>query len=374
MHLTTALTNPVSASASNSCAISNVNGLYQIDPLTDQRWPELVSRSSRASIFHSVPWLRALRQTYGYQPIAFTWAAPGGKLDGAALFCEVNSWLTGRRLVSLPFSDHCSLLFDETSQSKEILTILRKRLSTDRFRYIEVRPTDSADMPSSDWVVSSTYTFHRLDLRPDLDVLFRNFHQSSIQRKILRADRERLTYREGSDEDLLDAFYRLLVITRKRHCVPPQPRVWFRNLIENFGGALKIRTAFKGQRAVAGMLTIRHKNALFYKYGGSDARFHNLGGMHLLYWRAIQDAKRDGLSILDFGRSDTNQPGLITFKSRWGATCSTLRYFRFASQGNAVHSFDPASGMKRVAIKHLCSLAPAFLLPTCGRLLYKHIG
>ncbi len=348
--------------------------VHRFNPIEDHRWPELVERHPRASVFHSVAWLRALQSTYGYKPVGFTWSSPAEQLQDAVLFCEVDSWITGRRLVSLPFSDHCDSLVQDTQNSAPLLSAVQTTASERPWRYLEVRSLDCDEMVGPDWHTSANYCFHRLDLRPALSTLFRNFHQSSTQRKIRRAEREGLTYLEASDGTLLDQFYRLLIITRKRHHIPPQPRDWFASLLHNFGDALKIRLAFKGDRAVAGMLTIRHKDTLFYKYGGSDARYHKLGAMHLLYWNAIQDAKNQGLAALDLGRSDAGQAGLITFKSRWGAELRPLNYHRFSTSGNSVHAFDPAGGIKMLAIKRLCSLAPAFLLPSIGNLLYKHIG
>src|SRR5207249_11725988 len=61
------------------------------------------------------------------------------------------------------------------------------------------------------------------------------------------------------------------------------------------------------------------KNTLVYKYGGSDVSYNRLGGMHLLYWNSIQDAKRWGLRFFDLGRTDVQQAGLVIFKKRWGA-------------------------------------------------------
>ncbi|MGA9882417.1 MAG: GNAT family N-acetyltransferase [Candidatus Acidiferrales bacterium] len=348
--------------------------LHRFDALEDNRWTELVEQHPQASVFHSVAWLRALRDTYGYKPIGFTWSSPVERLQDAMLFCEVDSWLTGRRLVSLPFSDHCDSLVQDTQNALALLSAVQNTVSESQWRYVEIRPLHCGELVGPAWHTSASYCFHRLDLRPALGTLFRNFHQSSIQRKIRRAEREGLTYRESSGRFLLDPFYRLLVVTRKRHYIPPQPRNWFVNLLQNFGDALKIRLAFKGDRAVAGMLTIRHKDTLFYKYGGSDTQYHRLGAMHLLYWNAIQDAKNQGLAALDLGRSDAGQTGLITFKSRWGAEARPLNYHRFSPSGNSAHAFDPAGGIKMLAIKRLCSLAPAFLLPSIGNLLYKHIG
>jgi len=351
-----------------------VDRLYQIDPLEDRRWSKLLQWHPRASVFHSLAWLRSLQKTYGYQPVAFTSSPLGEALRDAVLFCAVDSWLTGRRLVSLPFSDHCSPLVSDAAESDRFIAALEREFHGRRWKYFELRPLSLEQSPGDEWNVSGEYFFHRLDLRPDIDVLFRNFHSSSTQRKIRRAERERLRYVEGSSEALLDAFYCLLVITRKRHHIPPQPKNWFRNLMESFGNDLKIRVAYKGDRAVAGMLTIRHKQTLYYKYGGSDPRFHNLGSMHLLYWKSIQDAKGLGLTSLDFGRVDIDQPGLITFKNRWGAVAAPLRYYRFGRSHRSVHGFEPAVSFERRMISRVCSLSPSWVLPLWGTLLYKHIG
>ena len=65
-----------------------------------------------------------------------------------------------------------------------------------------------------------------------------------------------------------------------------------------------------------------------YKYGCSDARFHQLGGMQLLMWKAIQEAKRDGLQEFDMGRTEWDNEGLLRYKDRWGGTRSMLTSFR----------------------------------------------
>ena len=90
-------------------------------------------------------------------------------------------------------------------------------------------------------------------------------------------------------------------------------------LIAGMGDSLTIRLARKDGTAIATLLTLRHRNNVIYKYGCSDERFHHLAGMPFLFWRSIQDAKKEGLERLDFGRTEAGQQGLITFKNRWGA-------------------------------------------------------
>src|SRR5205085_3632500 len=86
---------------------SEPNLVYHVDPLKDPRWPRFLEGHPRASVFHSPAWLNALFKTYGYKSIVYTTCRPDEELRNGVVLCRVESWLTGRRLVSLPFSDHC---------------------------------------------------------------------------------------------------------------------------------------------------------------------------------------------------------------------------------------------------------------------------
>jgi CelD/BcsL family acetyltransferase involved in cellulose biosynthesis len=346
-----------------------------IDPLQDRRWEEFLRHHPRASLFHSTAWLQALSGTYGYKPIVYTTSPAGRALENGMVFCRVESWLTGRRLVSLPFSDHCEPLVDTPEDLAAIMIALETESRKGDLRYIEMRPLERLEMVTSLQHGTVPYTFHQLDLDPDIETLFRNCHKNSTQRKILRAEREGLEYREGSTKELLECFYGLHTITRRRHRRPPQPRKWFINLMNRFGTALKIRVAFKDDRPVAAVVTIRHKDTMVYKYGGSDSRFNNLGSMHLLLWRAIQEAKTSGLRRFDFGRTEAEQQGLITFKKRWGTTQSSLIYSRYGLSDNVTHIFEAsASSWKSRVAKYLLAHMQPGVLSLAGRALYRHVG
>jgi hypothetical protein len=123
------------------------------------------------------------------------------------------------------------------------------------------------------------------------------------------------------------------------------------------------------------MLTIRHKDTMVYKYGCCEPRFNNLGCMHLLYWKTIQDAKHLGLRSFDLGRTDADQQGLITFKNRWGATQSMLTYLRYCASEDSTHFFDiQTTQWKSKATKLVCSVIPPSLLAKVGQVMYRHIG
>ena len=299
-----------------------------------------------------------------------TTSAPGETLRNGVPFCRVNSWLTGQRLVSVPFSDHCEPLVDRAEDLETLLSSLKQDADARTLRYIEIRPVGDVFPSGMARDTKETYCLHILDLHQDSDDIFRGFHKDCVQRKIRRAEREALDYEEGRSEALLQKFYRLLVVTRIRQQLPPQPVKWFRNLIECMGDKLEIRVASKNGRPIASIVTIRHRDTLVYKYGCSDKQFSNLGGTQLLFWKAILKAKNDGLSTLDLGRSNLDNHGLIEFKDRWGATRSELSYWRYPA--NRFHG-GPETGWVRL-VKQIVSVAPPGLVTMAGRMLYRHLG
>jgi hypothetical protein len=346
---------------------------YQVDPTRDARWMEFVWRHPKAGVFHTVGWLEALQRTYGYEPVAFTTSSPTDELKNGLVFCRVNSWLTGRRLVSLPFSDHCEPLCDSAQDLYFLIHSLQTQLESQGWKYLEVRPRDWNFGQLGDGISflrGAKYYLHTLDLRPDLDEVFGNLDKDSVQRRIHHAERAGLVEKCGTSEEILKEFYNLFVITRGRHQLPPIPHTWFRNLIQSQGNALEIRVAYKDDKPVAAILTLRFRDIFYYKYGCSDARFNSLGATPWLLWRAIQAAKSSGAKDFDMGRTEEGNTGLLTFKNHWVRHPKQLVYWNFPD----VSGVGSVDGWKVKMAKHVFSHMPRKLLAVSGRLIYRHIG
>lgn len=344
-----------------------------IRPLEDPRWDELVHRHPHSSVFHSRPWLQALNLTYGYRPLALTTSSAESVLSAAVVFCEVDSWITGRRLVSLPFSDHCAPLLERGDDSG-FMSAIETECREKRWKYVELRLVRPFQMDPSLSCATTPYALHTIDLDTDLDTLFGNLHKGSVQRKIRKAEREALVYEEGSTESLLKTFYDLVVLTRRRQRLPPQPYKWFLNLLCCFGDHLTVCVVSARNRPVAGMLTLQHKLTLTYKYGAMDYEFRHLGPMQYLFWRRIMTAKNSGLQTFDLGRSHPMQGGLITFKRRFGADESRLFYSRYSPSGEVKHVFDVLGTRRMQVLGPLMSKLSPRVLRGVGSLFYRHIG
>jgi hypothetical protein len=343
--------------------------IFTFNPLHDSRWATFIDGHETASIFHTQEWLSALKETYRYEPIVYTTEPPDVPLHNAIVFCKINSWLTGRRLISLPFSDHCDPILDNAKSANRIFDKLREVVSEGRLKYVELRPKSELYKIADVYKAPPCY-LHMLDLNPDAVELFGRMHKSCIQRPIKRAQNSGIKYQCGNSEQLLKAFYTLMVMTRRRHQLPPQPINWFRNLIECMGKRLKIRVAYKDDEAIASMITIQHNSVVVYKYGCSNSKFHNLGAMQFLFWQTILEAKSEGMRSMDFGRSDADNPGLIAFKDRWGTTSVPMVYVRWSQE--PVH--DVSKGSSAEIVKRLFSVMPDSLLKATGKILYRHMA
>jgi CelD/BcsL family acetyltransferase involved in cellulose biosynthesis len=344
--------------------------LYTLDPLLDLRWSDLVASHPRASVFHDLGWLKALARTYGYRPMVLTSTPAGKPLSDGIVFCEVKSWITGKRLVSLPFADHAEPLLDEIGDSSELIEWMRTEYRRHNWKYIELRPLSWKMQPGCPLAASQSFWFHTLSLTPSIEQIFRGLHKNCLQRRVRHAEREQLSYEKGCSEGLLNDLYRLLMITRRRHQLLPQPRAWFRNLIDCMGPNVEIRLARKDDIAIAAILTLRHRRTVVYKYGCSDERFHHLAGMPFLFWKLIEESKVAGAEQIDLGRTDLGNEGLIEFKDRLGAARRQVTYLRYpetARGKSMVKSYLPAT-------RRLFSVLPDALSSRMGRLLYRHIG
>ncbi len=346
--------------------------VFEIDALGDPRWTSIVESHSRSSIFHSREWLLALNRTYDFQPRVFTTSPDGVALTNGIVFCQLDSWLTGAKLVSLPFSDHCDPLVNEESDLSVLLSALAKRTSA-RFKYVEIRPRFCAPDAATGWARQTQFYFHVLDLRPTLEELHARLHKDGIQRKIRRAEREHIVIAEGRSALLLQQFYDLLLLTRRRHRLPPQPLAWFRNLVECLGDRLTIKVASVNDRPIASLLTLRHKRTVVYKYGCSNEQFHNLGGMPFLFWHTIRQAKAEGMEELDLGRSDETNPGLVKFKDHLGASKNSLAYWQFPRR-EASNTGGLNAALKSPLIQSVLSHLPDRLFRLAGEIFYRHAG
>lgn len=339
-----------------------------IDPVADPAWLELVERSPGAEVFHHPRWLELLRSQYGYELQAACVVNSRGIEAGIPL-ARVESRLTGRRLVSIPFSDVCTPLLAR-SASPTALDALGPALAEEASR--ESRDlTVHAPLPSVPGAfVRPSFLRHLLPLAADPAEVERGYSKSQVKRGIKKARREGLWVERRTDVEALDAFYALHVKTRRKLGVPTQPKRFIRRFEQLFDAGLGfVGLVLDEGRPIAAAVFLTFNGTVTYKYGASDADRLAKRPNHLLFAETIQWACEAGFQTLDFGRTDVDNEGLRSFKRSWGAEEVELAYTYLAEREPS-----PAPGLRDRMMGATIRRSPAIVGRLIGEAFYRHAG
>jgi hypothetical protein len=92
--------------------------------------------------------------------------------------------------------------------------------------------------------------------------------------------------------------------------------------------------------------------------------------MPFLFWKLIEECKATGAESLDFGRSETDNEGLVTFKDKFGTNKRTLTYYRYPQ----IQKQNAGSWGDSALARRMFSILPDGVLSMAGKVLYRHIG
>lgn len=344
--------------------------MCDIDPAVDSRWNAIVRTTETATIFHTAGWLEVIKRTYGWGCRVLAVVDDRGVVTGGVPYCITDSAISGRRIVSVPFSDHCPPVCETNSELSVLLRGLRQVAYVGGADSVQLRGLASGDLARREgWRLGERFLSHTVDLSDGIDAIERRYHKDCVLRKVRRAAREGVQIERGVCRELIDQFYALLVRTRRRHGYPPPPKRWFFNVAECVPQT-EYAVCFHQGTAVAGVVTLRWNDTLHYKYGASDERYHHLGAMPLLYVEMIRRATEAGARKVDLGRTDLPNRSLAEFKQRFGGVPAMIQYWDHGSAGGTGGRLSAAvRELGRAAISRM----PLSLLPSIGNALYPHI-
>jgi hypothetical protein len=367
--------------------------VQRIDPLEDDGWDARLAVVPSSSFFHGAAWARVLHETYGFQPVYFTLshnpADSGASLLPNATMAspasvprqhplafhallpvmEVNSWLTGRRGVSLPFTDECAPLCADADSFRRLFQEVLEHARARAWNYLECRggKTWFGNAPAS-----TSFYGHQLDLDAGETALWARVG-GAVRRAVRKAEQSGLTVEFSQDLDALRIFFGLLCRTRKRHGLPVQPFRFFesiqRHVLSQDQGWVVL--ARHGQVPVAGAVFFHFGKTVIYKFGASNEAFQHLRPNNLVMWEAIRWHARRGFGVLDFGRTSLENEGLRRFKLGWGTRERRIDYFRYdPRKAGFVTARDASSGWHNRIFKTL----PIPLSRLIGAALYRHVA
>jgi len=339
-----------------------------LDPTKTEKWDELILNFPSYSFFHSSDWAKVLKETYNFKPHYFV-VTESGNIKAVLPLMEVNSFFTGKRAISLPFSDFCEPLVSSGVNLRGIRHKVIDYCKAKGFKSLELR---DSEVHLDNSIITPAGYQHILDLSFSEERLFKSLSDNT-RRNIRKAVRNQVSIEINNSPSALEDFYIMNCYTRRRHGLPPQPLKFFRNLYDfvltKNKGFISI-SKYNGKSIASAVFLFIGQKALF-KYGASLFEYQNLRPNNLLMWESIKCIKDKGSSELNFGRTEIENIGLRRFKLGWGTEEKILNYYRFELGKNGkINTSTKSFSQRRLPLNRF----PISLLRIIGSIVYKHFA
>jgi lipid II:glycine glycyltransferase (peptidoglycan interpeptide bridge formation enzyme) len=345
--------------------------LAELNEEISEEIDQYVDDHAGGSPFHLASWMNVLIDTYSFRPHCIISRNNAGKIQGLLPFVWQRGICGGRKLCALPFSDFCGPLADAEEATAEIaeqLDILKGLFKGG----VEVR---NAVDKKSDYISRTYFRHHFIPLPHEMRDAIRTFNKRSVQYSIRKAEKAGVVVREENNEEGIRQFERLNSLTRRKHGMPPQPHRLFVAIYNRMvaNGRGHVLLGFYKDTAIAGVLLLRTKGTVVYKYSASDPKILTLlAPNHLITWRAIELSRKLGAKVFDFGRTELNNAGLLRFKEMWSTKQEDLPYSYYPAPSGALHIYQ--NSRLTDFGKNIWRLLPIPIASRIGGLIYKYLS
>lgn len=339
-----------------------------INPNDYPGWDDMLLSSKDYSFFHTSVWGKVLCESYNYTGFYFS-IFNHGQLAVSIPVMEIKSILTGKRGVSLPFTDDCEPIIMDDVPAQALIDFIKAYGIKQGWEYLEFRGRHSC---FDEEISSANYFGHVLDLLRKEKDIFSNFRKGT-KSAIKQAMAEDVGAKISNSLEAVNEFYKLNCITRRRHGLPPQPYHFFKNVYDHIISkdlGVVVLGSFRNNPIAGGVFFHFGKKAI-YKYGASDINYQHLRPNNLIIWEAIKWYTERGYKSFCFGRTEAENQGLRIFKNGWGTDERIIKYYKYDLRSSR---FVARSNGTNNLYGKLLSRAPIALLKPIGSLLYRHMG
>lgn len=341
----------------------------------DESWNAFVRRHPEASVFHLWQWGDLAEDVYHHRRI-YLKVDDGGKLVGVLPLIFIKSFIFGRQLISLPFCEYGGPLVKESEAEAALVDRALEIARDNRVGSLEFRgvPRQTCSIIESRGFKSlgKNVTF-KLDLSLGKDAVWNGFEGGRVRTAVRKAEKKGATFSEAKDLKDIEDYYRLRLITEKRHGSPPHSFQFYKKIWEGFfeEGFIKLNFAeHKGQR-VAAIIFFPFADKILYWSSVATDEGRKLDAPTFLVWKAIEWGCEKGYNIFDMGRTRRGT-GVYSYKRSFGAVEEPLNDYVWFS-GKPKELPDPDKGVYRI-LTRLWSQLPIPVAKILGPYIVKDIG
>ncbi|MEJ2726495.1 MAG: peptidoglycan bridge formation glycyltransferase FemA/FemB family protein [Deltaproteobacteria bacterium] len=132
-----------------------------------------------------------------------------------------------------------------------------------------------------------------------------------------------------------------------------------------------VALAFLKSTCLAGAIFFYFGKMANYKFGASSRKHQHLRPNNLVMWEAIRECIKRGSRKFSFGRTATDNKGLLQFKRSWNPQEGKVHYYKYDLRKN---SFLTKSIRVKGFYNEIFNVTPIPVLRLVGAAVYKHLG
>jgi serine/alanine adding enzyme len=315
-------------------------GEVHLCSLTHPAWDAFVATHPEGTFAHRLGFGRVIADVFGYEPHYLAFSV-GHEIRGVLPLFLVPSGLWRRSLVSLPCSDWGGVLTIDGEAEVALLEAARELADEVGAHWIELRSRRPL-------LAGPTASLEKVNVRLSLTTVEEMWRglSATTRRNVRQAERRGVRFEVGGP-DVLDDFYKVWATNMRDLGTPVYPRSFFTRLLQEFPEDAGVFLVRDNGRAIGGaVFTISH-GEMTVPFASSLRSEFGKRPNNLLYWGAIQEACKRGLTWFSFGQSSRGS-GTYRFKMGWGAVEEQL-YKRLVPTRASGSPPSPTSPAYRIA-------------------------
>lgn len=328
------------------------------------RWDTFVASCPDATFFHRAGWKRVIEDAFGHRTW-FLYAERNGRIEGVLPLAQINSYLFGNSLMSLPFCVYGGVAANSAEAVAMLTAAAQQKAEALGVDALEMRNLESR---YPDWAHKDLYVTFRKEIDPDPEQNLNNIprKQRAMVRKGIQAGLQ------SEWDDGIARFYD--AYSRSVHALgtPVFSRRYFEILKNEFGDDCRVLTITKDGRTVASVMNFYFRDEVLPYYGGGTEEARELKGNDFMYWELMRRSAEEGIRIFDYGRSKQGT-GSYSFKKNWGFEPTPLHYEYHLVKAKDVPEVNPMNPKYQLFIK-LWRKMPLPVTQWLGPHIVKNLG